>query len=81
MRRALSTMFRIKQLKIDTLGEHVIFIHEAAVRAGNLGFRPLDRVRVLGEMPGSGACREVTGMLNFCGDTLISRRTRSVCRK
>ena len=44
-------MFRVKQLRIDTLGEHVIFIHKAAVREGNLGFRPLDRVRVVEAHP------------------------------
>ena len=43
-------MFRLKPLRIDTLSEHVIFIHEAAVRMGNLGFRPLDRVHVFGSL-------------------------------
>lgn len=52
-------MFRIKHLRIDTLSEHVIFIHEAAVRTGNLGFRPLDRVRVVEATPTSGLPREV----------------------
>lgn len=65
-------MFRIKHLRIDTLSEHVIFIHEAAVRTGNLGFRPLDRVRVVEAVPTSGPPREVTGVLNFCEDTLIA---------
>jgi thymidine phosphorylase len=64
-------MFRLKHLRIDTLGEHVVFIHESAVRAGNLGFRPLDRVRVVGTDPATRAAREVTGILNFCGDTLV----------
>ena len=27
-------MFRLRRLCIDTLGEHVVFIHEEAVRAG-----------------------------------------------
>lgn len=29
------------------LREHVVMIHETAVRHGSLGFDPLDRVRVL----------------------------------
>jgi thymidine phosphorylase len=65
-------MFRVKPLRIDTLGEHVIFIHEATVRMGNLGFRPLDRVRVMGEDPITGNTHEVTGILNFCEDTLVA---------
>ncbi|HUI25549.1 MAG TPA: thymidine phosphorylase, partial [Candidatus Kryptonia bacterium] len=65
-------MFRLKHLQIDTLGEHVVFIHEAAVRAGNLGFRPLDRVRVVGAAPASQPPREVIGILNFCRDALIA---------
>jgi len=64
-------MFRLKHLQIDTLGEHVVFIHEAAVRAGNLGFRPLDRVQVVGTDPATGGSREVVGILNFCRDALI----------
>ena len=44
-------MFRIKHLRIDTLSERVVFIHEEAVRTGNLGFRPLDRVRVVEAAP------------------------------
>ncbi len=65
-------MLRLKHLRIDTLSEHVIFIHKEAVRAGNLGFRPLDRVRVVEAEPASGKPREVIGILNFCEDTLIT---------
>lgn len=65
-------MFRIKHLRIDTLSEHVIFIHEAAVRAGNLGFRPLDRVHIVEAEPDGNPPRTVTGVLNFCEDTLIA---------
>ncbi|MBI3245452.1 MAG: thymidine phosphorylase family protein [Deltaproteobacteria bacterium] len=65
-------MFRVKQLRIDTLGEHVIFIHKAAVQAGNLGFRPLDRVWVVEAEAPPGAAREVTGIINFCADTLVA---------
>jgi thymidine phosphorylase len=65
-------MLRLKHLRIDTLGEHVVFLHEAAVRAGNLGFRPLDRVRVVGTDPTTGAGCEVTGVLNFCENTLVT---------
>ncbi len=66
-------MFRLKHLCIDTLSEHVIFIHEDAVASGDLGFRPLDRVRVA-QVDGQGShgeAREITGILNFCRDDLI----------
>jgi thymidine phosphorylase len=65
-------MFRIKHLCIDTLREHVIMIHEAAVRAGSLGFNPLDRVHILGTEPTTGARREITGVLNFCRNQLVA---------
>ncbi len=64
-------MFRLKQMAIDTLGEHVVFIHEATVRAGNLGFRPLDRVHVVG-LDADGVEREVIGVLNFCRDSIVA---------
>ncbi len=64
-------MFRLRQVRIDTLSEHVVFIHEDAVVAGNLGFRPLDRVRVWGRDPRNGGTREIIGVLNFCRDTLV----------
>jgi thymidine phosphorylase len=64
-------MFRLKRVRIDTLEEHVVFVDEATVRAGNLGFSPLDRVRVVGEEPETGQQREVTGILNFCHNTLV----------
>lgn len=64
-------MFRIKRLRVDTLNEHVVFINEAAVRKGHLGFRPLDRVRLL-ELDAAGdSPREITGVLNFCGDSIV----------
>jgi thymidine phosphorylase len=47
-------------------------IHEQTVRNGNLGFNPLDRVRVSGTDPATGKTREITGVLNFCRDTLLS---------
>lgn len=65
-------MFRLKHLEIDTQQEHVVFIHEETVRAGNLGFRPLDRVRVVEAAAGAGPAREVTGVLNFCRDSLVA---------
>ncbi len=65
-------MFRVKHLPLDTLREHVIVIHKQAVRSGNLGFNPLDRAFVFGLDPVSGATREITGVLNFCGDTLLA---------
>lgn len=63
-------MFRIKRLLIDTLSEHVVFVHEDAVTRGRLGFQPLDRVRVTG-VDGEGREREVTAVLNFCSDQLV----------
>ncbi|MCX8070850.1 MAG: thymidine phosphorylase family protein [Candidatus Binatia bacterium] len=64
-------MFKLRRVGIDTLSEHVVFIHEEAVIAGNLGFRPLDRVRIWGDTGLSGAEREITGILNFCTDRLV----------
>ncbi len=64
-------MFRLKHLPLDTLREHVVMIHELAVRNGNLGLNPLDRVRVAGEDSVSGEHREITGVLNFCRDSLL----------
>jgi thymidine phosphorylase len=58
---------RLRRVGIDTLSEHVIFLHEAAVREGALGFQPLDRVRVIG--PDG---RELSGVLNFCRDSLLA---------
>jgi thymidine phosphorylase len=65
-------MFRVKQSCIDTLGEHVIFIHKDAVESGHLGFRPLDRVRVVEAEPAGSPAREVTGIINFCEDSLVA---------
>jgi thymidine phosphorylase len=65
-------MFRIKRLLLDTLHEHVIVIHEKAVHDGNLGFNPLDRATVFGIDPVTAARREITGVLNFCLDSLIA---------
>jgi len=64
-------LFRLKHLPIDTLREHVVMIHQQAVRNGNLGFNPLDRVRVSGADPATGRIREVTGVLNFCLNKLL----------
>jgi thymidine phosphorylase len=65
-------MFRLRRIGIDTQSEHVIFIHENAVRDGALGFKPLDRVRLVGDARGDTPPREITGILNFCRDTLIA---------
>ncbi|HVO26587.1 MAG TPA: thymidine phosphorylase family protein [Candidatus Margulisiibacteriota bacterium] len=65
-------MFRTKHLCIDTQREHVIMIHEAAVRAGDLGFNPLDRVHIFGTDPINGEQRQVIGILNFCRNTLVA---------
>ncbi len=51
--------------------EHVIVIHERAVQNGNLGLHPLDRARVFGIDSQTGKQREITGVLNVCGDDLI----------
>jgi thymidine phosphorylase len=64
-------MFRLKHLPLDTLSEHVVMIHEEAVRNGHLGFNPLDRVRVSGSDRLTGKTREITGVLNFCRDKLL----------
>jgi thymidine phosphorylase len=61
-------MFRLRRMRIDTLSEHVVFIAERAVAEGQLGFKPLDRVLVIG----SGGGAEVSGVLNFCGDALLA---------
>ena len=65
-------MFRIKHLRIDTLREHVIMVNESAVRVGDLGFHPLDRVHVFGADPHTTLRHEVIGVLNFCRDELIA---------
>jgi len=65
-------MFRVKKSCIDTLGEHVIFIHKDAVQSGNLGFRPLDRVRIVEAEPSGTTALEVTGIINFCEDSLVA---------
>jgi thymidine phosphorylase len=64
-------VFRVRRVSIDTLSEHVVFIHEGAVRGGRLGFEPLDRVRVEGR-DSEGREREITGVLNFCSDRLVA---------
>lgn len=64
-------MFRLKHLPLDTLREHVVMIHELAVRSGNLGLNPLDRVLVSGVNPATGKSCEITGVLNFCRDALL----------
>ena len=61
-------MFRLRRMGIDTLSEHVIFIAESAVEAGALGFKPLDRVRVMARRADGGEGAEVSGILNFCLD-------------
>jgi hypothetical protein len=48
-------MFRLRRMRIDTLVEHVVFIAERAVAEGQLGFKPLDRVLVMGRAAGGPA--------------------------
>ena len=66
-------MFRVRRFGVDTQSEHVVFIDERAVRDGALGFNPMDRVRVFGADPQTGHQREVTGVLNFCRDSLLEK--------
>ena len=63
-------MFRLRRIGIDTLSEHVVFLHEAAVQEGELGFQPLDRVRILG-LEAARRPREITGVLNFCRNDIL----------
>lgn len=49
-----------------------MFIHEDAVRLGELGFKPLDRVNVVGGEPGDVSSAQVTGILNFCRNGLVA---------
>jgi len=65
-------MFRLKHLCLDTMRERVVVVHEDTVRAGQLGFNTLDRVRVVGTDGTTGETRELTATLNFCRGTLIS---------
>lgn len=62
-------MFSVRNLKLDTHSERVFFIHERAVAEGNLGFRPLDRIKLIAT--DAGETKEITGILNFCRDELI----------
>ncbi|HZO81627.1 MAG TPA: thymidine phosphorylase family protein [Candidatus Binataceae bacterium] len=64
--------FRIRRLHIDTLREHVVVINRKAVTRGNLGFNPMDRARIIGVDPQTGQTREVTGVLDFCDDEMVS---------
>lgn len=64
-------MFRLRHLPLDTLREHVIMIHEQTVRSGDLGFNPLDRVRVWGIDATMAQSREIVGVLNFCRGSLL----------
>jgi len=66
-------MFRLRRMGIDTQSEHVIFIREDAVHAGLLGFKPLDRVLVIGEDPATAKRREISGILNFCESPMLER--------
>ena len=46
-------------------------IHEQTVRSGDLGFNPLDRVRVWGIDSANAQSREIVGVLNFCRGSLL----------
>jgi thymidine phosphorylase len=65
-------VFRLRRTGIDTLGEHVVFLHERAVEKGGLGLKPLDRVRVFAEDAGAEAePGEITAVLNFCAAPIL----------
>jgi thymidine phosphorylase len=61
-------VFRIRDLRIDTHSERVFFIHERAVREGNLGFQPLDRIQLVAPGPSP---RQINGIVNVCRDALV----------
>jgi thymidine phosphorylase len=63
-------MFRLREICIDTHTEHVVFLHSNAVEKGELGLKPLDRVRVVA-VEGAEPRREIEGVLNFCHDGLV----------
>jgi thymidine phosphorylase len=65
-------VFRVRRIGIDTLSEHVVFVHERAIEAGALGLKPLDRVRVFGT-DAKGRQREITAVLNFCRDAILAK--------
>jgi thymidine phosphorylase len=67
---ALHNGFRLRRVEVDTQSEHVAFVRADAVTAGRLGFKPLDRVHVSGRGP-DGQRREITAVLNFCGDARL----------
>jgi thymidine phosphorylase len=65
-------VFRLRRTGIDTLGEHVVFLHEQSVEKGGLGLKPLDRVRIFTEEDDSGEePREITAVLNFCAAPML----------
>jgi len=66
-------LFRLKRSRIDTLSEHVIFLHEEDAGSGGLGLAPLDRVRVVGKDGSTGEEREVQGILNLCREPVVER--------
>jgi thymidine phosphorylase len=59
--------FRLRRVAVDTQSEHVAFVRADAVRAGRLGFQPLDRVLISGR-DAEGREREISAVLNLCGD-------------
>jgi len=67
-------MFKLRRMGIDTESEHVVFIHENAVKAGLLGFKPMDRVLIEGREPRMGSTRGISGTLHFCEDALLDER-------
>lgn len=66
-------MFRVRRMPVNTLSEHVVFLHEDAVAEGELGFEPLDRVRVIAASSQNGKLREITGVLNFCRSPILAK--------
>ncbi len=65
-------MLRLRHMCIDTHTEHVVFLHRNAVDRGELGLKPLDRVRVVGRLAEGQPVRSIEGVLNFCHDGLVA---------
>jgi len=71
MSDAQQRVFRLKRVRIDTLSERIVYLHEDTVRTGHLGFQPLDRIHVVAVRQGEALTPRVTGVINFCRDGLV----------
>lgn len=64
-------MLKLRHICIDTHTEHVVFLHSDSVERGELGLKPLDRVRVMPVDSDIVPVPEIEGVLNFCHDGLV----------